>query len=185
MSELIVDIEVAPNDYKDYFEKTEEEKLKLLNPIDSKIIAIGIKQDNNYNILSGDEKLILKLFWEELDKNKSETIVGFNIKNFDVPFLTARSFINNIKITPFTIKNILDLRENINAFRYGQTRGKLKEYAELLGIETMEVDGSDVAKLYFNNELDTIKEYLKKDLDITEAVLKRAKETNITKIARW
>lgn len=185
MSELIADIEVAPNNYDNYFTKTDEEKLKLLNPIDSKIIVIGIKQNGAYKILSGDEKDILKSFWETLDKNKGETIVGFNIKNFDMPFLTARSFINNIKIAPFTIKNILDLRENINAFRYGQTRGKLKEYATLLGIETMEVDGSNVAKLFFDKEIDTIKEYLKKDLDITEAILKRAKDTNITKISKW
>ncbi len=43
MNEIILDIEVAPIKYEGYFELDNESKLKLLNPIDSKIVAIGIK----------------------------------------------------------------------------------------------------------------------------------------------
>ena len=62
---------------------------------------------------------------------------------------------------------------------------KLKEFAELLGIETMDIDGSDVAELYDDGKIDVIKKYLAKDLEITEALYYRAEETNIDKISKW
>jgi uncharacterized protein YprB with RNaseH-like and TPR domain len=186
---FIVDIETAPLDPISYEKLDEESKLKLLNPIDSKIIAIGIRHDNKNLIFMGEEKSILENFWkawyEIRTDNPLTKVIGFNITDFDMPFITARSFINNVKIIPFTLKYILDLRDKISAYKSGKVRGKLKEFAALMNLEIKEVDGKDMARLYSEKKYETIKDYLINDLIITERIYERAKETNIIKIERW
>jgi|TARA_Y100000310_G_scaffold38954_1_gene36510 DNA polymerase elongation subunit (family B) len=187
---FIVDIETCPINLDGYNDLEEEEKTKLINPIDSKIIALGIRYKNENKIfMNENEKEILSEFWNEWNKikkeNPSNLIVGFNIVNFDIPFITSRSFIHNIKITPFILKLVIDLREKINAYRYGKTRGKLTDYGKFLGLDVLDIDGNKIAELCIEKNWDKIKEYLVKDLEITEELFKRAKETNILNISRW
>lgn len=187
---FIIDIETCPFDIDNYESLDEKERLKLLNPIDSRIVAIGIKYKNKSKILMDkDEVKILKDFWDEFKNAKKENpncqIVGFNINNFDMPFLVSRSFINNVEIIPFILKNVIDLREKINVYRYGKSRGKLSDFGRLLGLKVSETDGSHVAGFWKENKLDELRKYLENDLMITEEMLKRAKETNIININRW
>lgn len=188
MDPVIIDIETVPIRLDDYMQLPEEEQLKKLNPIDSKIIAIGIKHKGETIILSkGPEKGILEEFWKIWSQKVSveSPALGFNIKQFDLPFIVARSFIQNVKVVPFVMKNVIELRDQINAFRYGATRGKLKEFAEIIGMPNTGLDGSDVARLFFSQQYDKIDEYLGNDLDITEKLYLRAKETNILDIGRY
>lgn len=187
---LILDIETVPIEVNtNYFSLPDSEKLKKLNPIDSKILAIGIKTDTMEEIiLTESETKTLNRFWrvhEALSNEGYHYLTGFNIKNFDIPMLTARSFINNVEIFPFIVKNLIDIREYLDAFKYGKTRGKLKEYGLYLGFESMEVDGSDIAKLYYNDKNDIIEKYLRNDLRITKAIFKRLCSTKIIDIKRW
>ncbi|MEK6922265.1 MAG: 3'-5' exonuclease [Nanoarchaeota archaeon] len=187
---LIVDIETCPLDIDRYLSLDEERQKELINPIDSKIIALGIRHDGKNKIFLGDnEKEILEKFWSELDAIKKQhptiSIAGFSITNFDLPFITARSFIHGITISPFTIKQTIDLREKINAYRYGPTRGKLKDYASILGLKVLDIEGKDIPHLHKNKNQDEIKEYLLNDLELTDALYKRAIKTNIIKIVKW
>ncbi|MGM5484090.1 MAG: ribonuclease H-like domain-containing protein [Nanobdellota archaeon] len=185
MNEIIIDIETAPVDIENYFNLDEEEKLKKLNPIDSYIVAIGIMKGDEEILFNGDEKDILRDFWNFIEKNEGKKIVGFNIKKFDIPFITSRSFIKNVKVSPLQLSKVIDVREWINAYRYGQTRGKLKEFAKLIGIEVMDVEGSDIATLVKDDKFDVIESYLKKDLEITKNIYERAIDLNFDKITRW
>ena len=184
---FVVDIETCPIELEGYFELEDEEQIKKLNPIDSKIVAIGVRCDNENKILMGDEKEILTKFWEEFRKLKMENnvLVGFGINNFDIPFIVSRSFILGVEIVPFSLKSILDLREKINAYRYGKTRGRLKDYGRLLGLDVLDIDGGDVAGLCRDSNFEKLKEYLAKDLEITEVLFRRAKETGIINISRY
>ncbi|MBU2100833.1 ribonuclease H-like domain-containing protein [Candidatus Micrarchaeota archaeon] len=190
MEYIIIDIETCPIKLEGYLELAETERKKLLNPIDSKVVAIGLRYNSKTVIIQDkNEKQMLEEFWKEMKefigKSLNKKIVGFNLKDFDLPFLVTRSFINNVKIFPFKIKEVIDLREKVSAFRYGFTRGKLKEFGEALGIELHEMDGSMVAEECIKGNIEKIKEYLKKDLEITEKMLKRIIETNIIEIERW
>ncbi|MCK9292595.1 MAG: 3'-5' exonuclease [archaeon] len=187
---IILDIETCPISLENYFEKDEEEKLKLLNPIDSRIVAIGLRFENvNYIFQSEDEKEILSKFWEKWKEIKLGSalipVVGFNITSFDMPFIVTRSFIQNIRIESFSLKEIIDLRDKINAYKYGKTRGKLKEFAEIIGQEILEVNGSDVSRLCYEKDYLTLNKYLEKDLEITDALYKRAVETNVINVNRY
>jgi len=187
---IIIDIETCPVDLEAAKALSEDERLKLINPIDSKIIAIGLRHaDKNQVFIGQNEKKILEEFWEEfavIRKGGFIPIVGFNIKQFDLPCLTTRSFINGVIIPRLNLKNdIVDLKGLISAFRWGHTRGKLKEFAQLIGLETSSFNGSNVAKLWDERKIDELKSYLCKDLEITDGLYKRAEETNILNIRRW
>lgn len=187
---IVIDIETCPIDLESYFEKEEEDQLKLLNPIDSKIVAIGLRYDEkNYIFQNEDESIVLRDFWkkfEEIKKeNKATPIVGFNILSFDMPFITTRSLINNVKIYPFSLSEIIDIRDKIHAYKYGKTRGKLKELAILLGQDTLEVDGSDVSLLCKNKDYKTLNKYLEKDIELTDFLYKKIVDLNIIKIKRY
>lgn len=188
---ICVDIETCPINLEKYDELEESEKLKLINPIDSKIIAIGIRYKGiNIIINDLDEKILIKNFWERINIicdmiESSLEIVGFNIVDFDLPFIISKSFVYNIPIIPFKIKEIIDIREKINCYKYGRVKGRMKQYAQLIGLEILDVDGSNVATLYQNKEYEKIKEYLEMDLYITDKLFKRCCETNIIDIERW
>ncbi|MEK6856782.1 MAG: ribonuclease H-like domain-containing protein, partial [Nanoarchaeota archaeon] len=187
---FIVDVETCPINLEKYSSLSEEEKSKLINPIDSRIVAIGIKyKGNNLIFIDSDEKNVIECFWNEWKRIKQENqnnfAVGFNIINFDIPFIVTRSFINNVEIVPFMLKSVVDLKEKINAYRYGKSRGKLSEYGRFLGLEILDVDGSKVAGMWSENKIEEIKAHLIRDLEITEQILHRTKETKIIHISRW
>ncbi len=193
MDYFYVDIETVPFDQEKYLSLEEEERKKLLNPIDSRIVAIGVKKNTLVeSILMGDDEAsLLREFWSLLERKTGTNaqpyrIVGFNIKDFDLPFLVTRSFILNVTIVPFLLKDVIDIREQISAYKYGPTRGKLKEFAALLNIPVMEdIDGSQVAERYWKGEMEKIQTYLRKDLEITQKMHARMMNLRIHEIGRW
>ncbi len=192
MGYFYFDVETCPLERENYLSKDETERKKLLNPIDSRIVAIGVRHGNTGTAImrSEDEAEMLVGFWklvtEAKKQDRSLRLVGFNVKDFDLPFVVTRSFIKNVKIEPFLLKEVIDLREKLSAFKFGNVRGKLKEFGELIGIEIFEdVDGSKVAELCWNNEWEKIEQYLRKDMEITEAIHSRTIKLRINEIERW
>jgi hypothetical protein len=99
--------------------------------------------------------------------------------------LIGRSFIHEVEVVPFTLnREIIDLRQRLAAFKFNP-KGTLKEYAKLIGLELSEFDGSMVADLVATGRLDELKGYLERDLELTDAVFKRAEKLNILKIEKW
>jgi uncharacterized protein YprB with RNaseH-like and TPR domain len=192
MNYLYVDIETCPIFLEGYSEKKEEDKQKLINPIDSKIIAIGLKEPNKDAVvlIGEDEKQILTDFWAYFANFKKENhvfrMVGFNIKSFDISFIVTRSFINKTKIQYFSLKEILDLRDHITCFRYGKSRGTLKDFGEAIGVSLIDdIDGSMVAELCSKKDYSSIKRYLLKDMELTEEVHKVTIDLDIDKIRQY
>ena len=190
MAYFVVDVETAPLDYKKYTETPEDKRAEFLNPIDSKIVAIGLRFEGKNTIFLSldDEKKILEDFWAEWSSrrkgNNSFGIVGFNICDFDLPMLVGRSFVHNVTISPFVLKDIIDLRQKLSAYAY-RPRGKLKEYASLIGLKVGEENGSMVAEWVAKGKANELGKYLESDLSITDELFKRADTLNILKINRW
>jgi len=147
-----------------------------LNPLEDKIIAIGIYnlENGEIKILFGEEKDILKDFWGYIEENDIEQLIGFNLK-FDWTFLKLRSLKHRIKIKYFeNYSQRKDLRQILNSDRY--SRGRLKDYANFFEIPTDNIDGSEIPNLY-KMYLDGIEKakgdiinHLKEDLRITKEI---------------
>lgn len=183
---FIVHIETCPADIESYSKLDEEEQKKLLNPIDSKIVAIGIRHaGQNLVSMERSEKDMLRDFWQEWERishGKDVAVVGFNITSFDLPFIVARSFIHDVPISPFLLKNVIDLRDKINAYRYGPTRGRLSEYAIMLG---QPMEDTDTVKLCAVGDFTTVKNILVRDLQLIDALYEKARRTRIIDIRKW
>lgn len=186
---LVIDIETVPLDTDKYFDEDEEDRLDYLNPIDSKVIAAGIRSNGTNEVFIGeDETRVLEDFWDEWSAvkrgNKDVSVVGFNINEFDIPMLASRSFQNGVTISPFTLKELVDLRERISAFQW-RPKGKLHDFVETLGISPETGGGENVAIWYRNDQMNHIKDHLIEDLEITDELYQKARDLNITKIEKW
>ena len=197
MNYLYLDIETCPID-KELYDSLEDEeaKLKLLNPIDSRVVAIGMKYSDSKDAIilqNSDEKKLLEEMWQTISKLRgngtSLRIVGFNILNFDMPFIIARCFINKVSVLPISGNEIIDLRDLVSFFRTGKTRGGLKDFGKTMGIELDENDGSKIAGLCFQEDKEDgrrqIAKYLHKDIELTESMHKQIIELGIDKLRRY
>ncbi|MFH8038447.1 MAG: ribonuclease H-like domain-containing protein [Candidatus Aenigmatarchaeota archaeon] len=152
-----------------------------LNADVGNIIAIGLKE------LNGEEKILFneneeKLIREFLALLKNETtLIGFNIKKFDIPFLFYKCFvykINTSQLTKVNIKDVLELVKDV--FRSSSL--KLSHFKKILGVEDV-ANSSDIKSIYleylktkeerFKN---LIIDHLKSDLIACEKVYNRLKE---------
>lgn len=156
----------------------EDEQRRALNPIESRILALGLRTDGETSIMLGEERLILEGFWTRWRATRSRggQLAGFNIAQFHLPFLVTRSLILDVPIEPFTRKEIIDLRERLSAYRTGKVRGTLRELAQLIGAPEMLSDASDAQ---------SSRERLVGNLDALEAIYERARRLRILDIQRW
>jgi uncharacterized protein YprB with RNaseH-like and TPR domain len=186
---LVIDIETVPV-VATTPEMTEDERKKKINPIDSRVVAIGVMDSKGARVFaSTDEAAILRSLWSAWKdfrmNNPGAPIVGFNVASFDVPFLVTRSFLVGVAVHPFTGRDIVDIRHKLAAYAYGEQRGKLKELAQLVGLPVLDVDGSDVERLWNSGEFAKVEEYLIRDLEITRALYNRLVQLQIDKIQRY
>lgn len=197
MNYLYLDIETCPIDQELYESLEDEEaKLKLLNPIDSRIVAIGLKYSDSKDTIilqDDDEKKLLEEMWLTISKLRGNgtnlRIVGFNILSFDMSFIITRSFINKVNVLPISGNEIIDLRDFISFFRYGKTRGGLKDFGRAMGIELDENEAKDISRLCFQEDKADgkrqIDKYLRKDIELTESMHKQMISLGIDKLRRY
>jgi len=154
-----------------------------LDPFSSRITAIATSNGFGTDaIVDKDEKFILEKFWEGVKrKYPFIRLVGFNCQGFDMPFLIIRSLKHNIRVSDLNGK-IIDLREVLsNGNKY--QKGKLDDYAKLIGIgqKYKGYSGFEAIRLWNENKLEELKEYVLNDVEMTHNLYKRMKETGIVR----
>lgn len=127
-----------------------------------------------------EEKVLID-FWAILNKYKGASLISFNGRNFDAPFLMLRSAILGIRPsrnimsgTKFNYSMHVDLADELTFFsptRFGATkRFNFDFYSRSFGITSPKaegVDGSMVGELYNNGEIEQIAEYCLRDVSAT------------------
>ncbi len=144
---------------------------------------IHTKDDKNQlrikSFYGDDEKKVLENFADLLntnfnkpDKNK---ICGHNIKEFDIPFLSRRMLINDVKL-PEIINiagkkpwEVMHLADTMEMWKFGDYKNytSLALLATVLGIKSPkdDIDGSMVGKVYYEeHDLERIVTYCEKDV---------------------
>lgn len=152
----------------------------------AEVLAIGYygKQSQiDHQTEERSEADLLVQFWAMYSKCRSSSrkMVGFNIREFDLPFLMQRSWINQVDV-PASVMNgryldglFLDLRD---VWRAGVTRleGSLDSISRAFGIgqKPEGTTGADFGRLFRDLEQRYLAiEYLSNDLVMTKAMAER------------
>lgn len=175
--------EAEANHRRDFFDKA------ALDPISGRVVAIGMLdlETDLFSIIGhDDEAKTLREFWAAArgDMGRINPLIGFNIGNFDLPFLIRRSWKYRIAV-PFGIRRgrywgdqIVDLRD---AWQLGdrQARGSLDSIARHLGVGAkcvphgplngQHITGADFAGLW-KTDRQSAEGYLKNDVELTAKV---------------
>lgn len=166
-----------------------------LYPLTAKVIAIGLYHtemekavvlyeggDEEENVVTEDElvvykplteKEILETFWNYAAK--TEKLISFNGRNFDLPFLMMRSAKLRVKPSVNFIKNRYDKSNHVDLLEqftfYGLTKKfNLDFYCQSFGIESPKskgVSGMDVKQLYDAGRIKEIAVYCGEDIRAT------------------
>ena len=187
----------APANYKDA-EKIEAYKLEAqkeelqktpLKSLRGHILCIGFAENDedvkcvfgNTEYLNADniefyERTLLERFANKI-KSSYDKIAGHYIKQFDIPFILHRAY----KYRNYDLINLLksdkwgkgfDCTHEMFAGTDTKNHYSLKDIANFFGIENHknELDGSHVQRLFEANELHTIEEYCKADVELERII---------------
>jgi hypothetical protein len=157
-----------------------------LSASSGQVLAIGYKSDKASAVDHIDdlgERALLVRFWDKYEKvRKSERcMVGFNSREFDIPYIAQRSVILGVAIPKTLIQNdryqdktFIDLRD-----RWGfgaKPSGSLDLICKACGLDGKPegVSGAHFSELYHNPDTrQEAIEYLLNDLDITYELAER------------
>jgi len=176
--------EAEANHRRDFFDKA------ALDPLTGRVVAIGVmvfdargeegplfgQKAPSYIIGHDDEARSLREFWAAVrgEMGRLHPVVGFNICNFDLPFLIRRSWKHRVTV-PFGIRRgrywgdqVIDLRD---CWQCGdrQARGSLDTIARHLGVGAKNGDGKAFAELW-QSDRKQAEAYLRNDLELTAKV---------------
>ena len=136
-----------------------------------------------------DEATLLRSFWALC--SRAETVVSFNGRGFDIPFLVTRSLIHGIPARVDLMSQRFALRPHLDLFELISQRGrgpsKLDVVCWALGIESPKevMDGSMVAPAYARGEIVKIAEYNAHDVRATSAVYRKVRDLVLRYRADW
>lgn len=196
MPKLFFDIETLPAEERDYKKLKEvyDRKVKKgmgtklgsfedfvestsLDGTWGKVLCIGYAIDDGLvQCLSGEEKEIIKNFWEIA--KKVDLFVGFNVIDFDLRFLVQRSIILGVKpsvdisFRRYVSNPVYDVMWEWT--KWGN-RISLDELARALGIPSSkgELDGSQVHEYYKKGKIEEITKYCGNDVEVTRKIYKK------------
>lgn len=144
------------------------------------IAIIGMLTPDGAVMLRADvliEADMLKQFWMTQASAKFNVIVGHNLRNFDMPFIIRRSFINGIPVPAGVLhkgrltEKFVDTMELWGAGERG-AHISLDRLAKALGVGEKSGSGADFGKLW-EADKDAAVEYCRHDLELTRRVAER------------
>lgn len=157
-----------------------------LDPRYGKVAISGIRTDSfqaQFSIATvDDEAEVLRETWRALTLERSDWIIGFNVKSFDLRFCVVRSWILGIPVSrsvfdptnfrcPFH-KRVIDLQEVLAAGDYGKRFSSLDDALRMLLLPPKFGKGSDFPALWARDKQAALA-YNRRDLECEEALAKR------------
>lgn len=126
-----------------------------------------------------DEAAAIRAFWKAA---RNRTIVGFNIKGFDLRFLIQRSRYLGlpypwVDMGRYSSKGVTDLYLELtfsDPYTEGAMRKTLKAFARRFGIPVADdVDGKEIGALVAAGAWDRVREHCESDVRLTVALAER------------
>jgi predicted PolB exonuclease-like 3'-5' exonuclease len=146
-----------------------------LSYLTGRIICVGIKPENKAPVMlvNKDEEALLQELYDYMAARAPFTVISFNGRSFDIPFITMRGLLYNINFADVLSqerfsKTHIDLYETIGG-KWGMSC-KLAELAWFLGLEAVEGKGSEVQDMYDRGDLQSISDHCQSDIETTEKI---------------
>lgn len=144
------------------------------------IAIIGMLRPSGFEMLRADktsEADMLQRFWEVQHSAEFNIVVGHNLRNFDMPFIIRRSFINGIGLPLGVLhkgrltEKFVDTMELWGAGERGASIS-LDNLAKALGVGAKNGDGSQFGEMWAADK-DKAVEYCGHDLELTRKCAER------------
>ncbi len=147
-----------------------------------RIFCIGYAlEDGKVEIISGDEKKILKEWWEVSEQ--ANCFIGHNIMDFDLRFIFKRSVINKIKPCAKHLNLSFARYRNFPIFdtmreweKWSNSYITLDALAKALNLPTSKdggIKGSQVYDFFLSGKYKEIYEYCKRDVELVRQLYNR------------
>ena len=139
-------------------------------PLESKLTKQQVLQR-----IKGESQYVALEFLELIEESQIDFLVGFNILNFDIPFIVENTELplRHRWDEVFKRTKVLDLRTFLNPDKYA--KGKLHDYLRAYEIENHdEHNGSQVPQLLEKGDYDAIIGHMLHDINSTVELFKRA-----------
>ena len=179
MNSLVFDIETVSNRHDEYKEAFPKSKKKAgLHAIISQVVAIGIQDgDDTWCPMAAGgskENELLEAFAEYLNKHKkNSTIVGFNIKNFDIPFLQMRAMLYgiNLDFPDRRSPRIVDIYEVLGGkWQTDISACSLSELSWFLYGKGKATNGNEIQGMWDAGNTEGIRQHCLEDVEITNRI---------------
>ncbi len=153
-----------------------------LDPFTDRIVAIGVKRGRDVRIFTDEEESkILRDFYDyildEKDPLRTQVLVGYNIQNFDIPFITARTLKWGYLVEAGLLRRIYRADLMTIVTRYLNTKNRnlsLRAVAEFFDIEINDdISGADVPRLWEERNFGPIIQHCLSDLSVTGQIFER------------
>lgn len=150
-----------------------------------RIVALGYWTERTGTVVhccgsEDDEAAALTDFWEE---SRHRTIVGYNAKGFDLPFMVQRSRFLHVPhpmldLGKYTRKGVtdlfLELTFNNGTYDQGAMRRTLKAFCKRFGIPVNDaITGSEIPALVAEGKWQEVKAHCAADVELTVALAHR------------
>lgn len=171
----------APSNYKDADkiaaniaeqEASWREKAAL-DATTGQILCIGMSIDLSLDVTQAPEAETIERFWNWLELRlwAAETVIGFCVYNFDLPFLVRRSWVLGVEVPKMIRKGrywhegIIDLADIWKLGNFDQ-RVSLNVLARALGVGSKSINGAEFGRLWETDRPAAIA-YVENDLTLT------------------
>jgi len=162
--------------------------IAMLNPDTDKGVVyfqapdkdIKVSEKDGISYIPATEKEILQYFWD--DVSKYDTVITFNGRQFDAPFVMIRSAIHNIRPSKNLVPYRYDANTHVDLFDqltfYGALRRKmnLHFWTRAFGIPSPkegEVKGEEVKNFFKEGKYEEIARYCMADVKATAELYRR------------
>ncbi len=185
-SYIVFDIETVPDtryeEYKRAFPTSK--KRPGLHAFLSRAVAIGVATANEKTCVVADgdfvsERDLIEWFNRKCTSYPDAPLVGYNIKNFDIPFLRTRAALlgASCSLPHRNSARIVDIYDLMGGkWQTDVSSGSLSELSwYLFGKPKDTGDGNQVATWFANGDMDRIREHCHEDIEICEKLYRSYK----------